>query len=221
MSPREPTFTEIAADVSRDVVAGNPSSMQMREDFELEVAYGTGFRVTFLLGRRPRGARTEARVRSYLDGTTPCGTDPGRWWTMVGSTYFDAYLDVDGVEGACKAKGHLTKPYLQVNDLDTDERCRRRGLATSLLNTLRDRLGLQPVPEIVRAGGEGAIEFWTAYLPDDLAAVSGGTDEGWSTFFVRLRKLRRDDPERWRRVLSVQGVHAPAPRSPVRRTWPG
>ena len=130
------------------------------------------------------------------------------WWAAIGrNSFWEAGVTEDGEWNICAANGELDDPYLSVNELATVPERRRRGLATGLLNCLRDRTGLQPIPAIVRPDEpEGlAIPFWRTYLSNQLVElIERLSDQRWGNVLQLLREFRRK--HRWQHDRIVFGA---------------
>ena len=134
-------------------------------------------------------------------------TGPGSkvWWAVMGrNSWWEAGITEDGEWNICAANGDLDDPYLSVNELATVPERRRRGLAAGLLNRLRDEIGLQPIPEIVRIDEpEGlAIPFWRHYLSTELVdLIERLSNQRWGNVVELLRQFRRAHRRRHDRIV--------------------
>lgn len=149
---------------------------------------------------RPAGVRRwgPSAVRQRLDGRhciVPAEAD--RWWEPIGpNSYWRAGLTEDREWNIAAADGDFSPPFMTVNELGTVSERRRRGLASSLLDLLKNLTGLQPIPEIVRQDeDEGlAIPFWRSYLPAAVVALIEKESRGkWGRIEDLLRQCQARD----------------------------
>jgi hypothetical protein len=155
---------------------------------------------------RPSGAARwgPATVQHRMDGSTPwVQSASDRWWEVFGpDSHWATGVTEDGEWNVCAAHGDFEYPYLTVSELGTVLERRSQGLARSLLDGLRIRTGLQPIPEIVNADEEEglAIPFWRGYLSRDLSALvdrlSGGEWGRVTDMLRRFREKRREEHDR-------------------------